>query len=804
MELLAPAGDEGALRAAVCAGADAAYLGFQAFSARASATNFDGEQLARAIQYAHLYGVRVYVTVNTLVKQRELEAAYKALQTIAYARADAVIVQDLGVAALTKQYFPTLEIHASTQMALHNATGMRWAKAQGINRVVLARECSLPEITLAAQQGVGIEVFIHGALCSGVSGQCLMSSMAGGRSGNRGRCAQPCRQILRLGGYGGALLSLRDLCLREQLPQLVRAGVSALKIEGRLKRPEYVAVVVDSYRRAIDAMERGAPPSTDQAEREWLMQAFHRGGFTAGHAGGDQDGAVADPSRVGHGGLPMGRVVTVKNNLATVKLARALHDGDGLQLRGIEDADLRYAGKDKAAGEEAVLRLRPGQVARPGDEVARLTDVRQMAFVQKLCEKKPIPVMLHAVIELGNPLRLTLCDGTRQVTVEGPCPQRAQTRASTVEEVRKQLGRLGDSPFALTRETDLTLELQSGALFVPVSSLNALRREAVAALMKARTAAFFGLEKEQRLEQQEPRSLKLPVPVLPQPLGKDILAVSFSDPAMGQALREAGANRLLFAPWDLRPQALEAAFQVLPPDTWLELPPYVSEDSLQDVLVAMRAHGTALGGAVVGSVGQLGTDFGLPVALGAGVPITNHMVLEVLAQSRPSFYILWPEWSFGEQKELLAATSSTGRKAPEALLTMYGRQPLMLLHHCMNRVHLGLSRQRSACNFCQGGQMACGAHRPEMIDRKGYRFPLTRTVTRAGCLINVLGALPTDLRKQDDKRRALDAGMLLRFTTEEAEEQQAITKVFAALLKGEPVPANPMPTTAGHLLRGVE
>ena len=267
MELLAPAGDEAALRAAVCAGADAVYLGFARFGARASAANFDAEALEKAVAYAHLYRVRVYVTVNTLVKQAELADVYETLNTVARCKADAVIVQDAGVMRLAREAFPGLALHASTQMGIHTVAGARFLQEHGVARAVLARECTLPVAAAIGRTGVQTEVFVHGALCASVSGQCLLSSMAGGRSGNRGRCAQPCRQAVTLDGTTAALLSMKDLCLRDHLPALQQAGVTALKIEGRLKRAEYVAVVTQSYRNALDALARAAFAPADEHER---------------------------------------------------------------------------------------------------------------------------------------------------------------------------------------------------------------------------------------------------------------------------------------------------------------------------------------------------------------------------------------------------------------------------------------------------------------------------------------------------------------------------------------------------------
>ncbi|MDD3336044.1 MAG: U32 family peptidase, partial [Eubacteriales bacterium] len=223
-ELLCPAGEEAALRAAIDEGANAVYLGYKAYGARASAVNFDAEALERSVRYAHLYHARVHVTVNTLVKPAEFEGVREALRVIASTGADAVIVQDLGVARLVRDDFPTLDLHASTQMALSNRSDALFAKEFGFQRVVLARECTLAEVRKVVQTGIETEIFAHGALCSGVSGRCLASSMAGGRSGNRGRCAQPCRMRMKLGELDAALLSLRDLCTWQDLPVLCESG----------------------------------------------------------------------------------------------------------------------------------------------------------------------------------------------------------------------------------------------------------------------------------------------------------------------------------------------------------------------------------------------------------------------------------------------------------------------------------------------------------------------------------------------------------------------------------------------------
>ena len=350
MEILAPAGNREALERAQAAGADAVYLGYAAFSARAGAGNFNDEELADALRFAHLHRMRVYVTVNTLVKDGELAEVEKLLTRLETLQVDGVLVQDFGILRMIRRKHPGLRVHASTQMAIHNASGVRWCAKMGMKRVVLARECSLDEIRKCVETGMEIEIFGHGAQCVSVSGECLFSSMVGERSGNRGRCAQPCRKIYRLDGRIGAWLSPRDLCLRDEVPALAEAGAASLKIEGRLKRPEYVYTVTDSYRRALDTWREGRFEPADDAETEALQQMFHRGGFMWGYAFGAEDAAVIQPESVNHRGIRIGTAEHVRGRISEVRLTRNLHDGDGLRLNhdGTE-TEMTYAGPDVPA-----------------------------------------------------------------------------------------------------------------------------------------------------------------------------------------------------------------------------------------------------------------------------------------------------------------------------------------------------------------------------------------------------------------------------------------------------------------------
>ena len=275
-ELLAPAGDMECLYAAVAAGADAIYVGGKRFGARAFAKNFEIDELASAVRYCHLHGVKLYVTLNTLIEDREMADAVQYAAELYRIGVDALIVCDVGVIAAIRRYVPDLELHASTQMSVHNTCGVKAVYDMGISRAVVARELSLDEIrSVVDNSPLEIEVFLHGALCVCHSGQCLFSSMVGGRSGNRGECAQPCRLPFNGGKY---LLSLKDLSLADHIPALIESGVASLKIEGRMKSPEYVYAVTSVYRRLLDEHR-----SANAKERDLLRRAFSRGGFTDGY-----------------------------------------------------------------------------------------------------------------------------------------------------------------------------------------------------------------------------------------------------------------------------------------------------------------------------------------------------------------------------------------------------------------------------------------------------------------------------------------------------------------------------------------
>lgn len=424
LELLAPAGSFEGLKAAVCAGADAVYMGGAKFGARAYADNPDGEELLKAIDYAHLYGVKFYLTVNTLLKERELTGElYDYLRPCYEHGLDAVLVQDIGVLRAIRRWFPDLPVHASTQMTVCGADGVRFLEELGVARVVLARELSLDEIrAIHDRTDAELECFVHGALCYCYSGQCLFSSILGGRSGNRGRCAQPCRLSYEALADGqllskkeeGALLSPKDICALDLLPQIIEAGACSFKIEGRMKRPEYAAGVVRIYRKYLDQYIRHGAKGcrVSEEDRQELALLFNRGGFSRGYY--------------------------------------EKHNGrDLMALKSAPPTD------------------------RKKQEYENLIASLKKSYID---DEKKLPLRGRFYARAGERMRLELktADG-RALTVYGDIPQIPQNLPMAEAQFQKQLEKTGNTPFVWEH---LEVKLD-GPLFAPLQALNALRREAL-------------------------------------------------------------------------------------------------------------------------------------------------------------------------------------------------------------------------------------------------------------------------------------------------------------------------------------
>ena len=775
LELLAPAGSMDALKAALANGADAVYLGAAAFGARASA-GFDRDSLREALRLAHLHRKRIYVTVNILVKDEELPGIRNTLAMLDALGADAVIVQDLGVLKLCREEFPCLPVHASTQMALHNASGVRLLKALGAKRAVLARECGLDDIRMAAREGLELEVFCHGALCVSVSGQCLFSSMIGGRSGNRGRCAQPCRLPYAYQGKTGAFLSPRDLCARDMLERMAHAGAYSFKIEGRLKRPEYVAVVTRAYRNALDAVEAGDFKPAAPEEKEGLTQIFARGGFTGGYIGGQEDAAVIYEKRVTPEGTALGSVQKTYRKggtlLCDVPLLKDLHNGDGLEIGAQE---LRYSGPEVPAGSIAALRLR--NAVKPGDAVRRTEDESQLSAARKTYENGGLEAALSIPFDAkltafpNAPVSLTVTDGESAVTVTGESCAEAQASALTDESARRSLSKTGGTPFEL-RE----LRVKTQNAYLPAAVLNALRREALDKLTEARIAAHPKSYGEKQVFAPQKRA-----PFTPRLI---VRTACFDD---AKRLFSSGADLLLYAPDDMTEAALMRDLSRFPEKTVFCLPIQCREETLQMLRRLTRQYTVPV---CVGSPGQLGL-FPDAVMAGEGVPIMNSEAVHLLSSLGIHSMTLSREMS---RSQLDTLPQDVG----ELILPVYGRTRLMVLNHCPMRTVKGLSAGKDRCLMCELGKGTSGT---TLKDRMGAEYPLLPCRLPKGCIVELIADKPLHLSAYLDGIPPVS--YLLTFSTETAGERQAVIAHYAALLQGHaPAPLD-VNGTPGRFLTGV-
>ena len=502
VELLAPVGSFEALKAAVQNGANAVYLGGKDFGARASANNFDRDELKEAVKYAHIRGVQVFVTTNTLRKENEIEDFLEYAKFLYDIDVDAIILQDIGMARLIKRELPDFELHASTQMVAHSLEDVKYLESVGFDRVVLAREVTVEEIKYICDNcKADIEVFVHGALCVCYSGQCLMSSMIGNRSGNRGRCAQPCRQRYELidvytgevvNSNGDYLLSPRDLNAIEEIDKVIDAGVHSLKIEGRMKRPEYVATVIDGYRKTIDEYLATNKLNVSDETINDLYTIFNRK-FTKGLLLGDVGKDMMNSQLPNNQGLYVGTVVDYnkKAKRLKIKLANTLKKGDGINLGGgtigriIKNGNIETIGyKGETIELDFVGEARKGQIVFKTSD-SELMDRVQATFTQ---DKEFVKNIIDAkiTIKLGQKPILTLKDRhSNEATIEGDkIVEEAMKVALSKEKVETQLRKLGNTPYELDL---LEIELDDN-VSLPISLLNQMRRDCIELLDKERVS----------------------------------------------------------------------------------------------------------------------------------------------------------------------------------------------------------------------------------------------------------------------------------------------------------------------------
>lgn len=745
-ELLAPAGSFASLKAAVAAGADAVYMGGARFGARAYAQNADQDEMIAAIEYAHLHGCRLYMTVNTLFKENELGELYEYLLPYYKAGLDGVIVQDLGALSFIREHFPGIELHASTQMTITSVYGAKELKRLGCCRVVPAREVSLEEIRrIYDETGMDIETFVHGALCYCYSGQCLMSSLIGGRSGNRGRCAQPCRLPYRVYEQENGtavnkedqkcVLSMKDLCTLDILPQILEAGVFSLKIEGRMKSPRYTAGVVRIYRKYLDRyLEYGSEGYyVEPEDKKELLDLFDRGGFTSGYY--------------------------------------TRHNGrDMIALK--EKPEFRETNKE-------------------------LFDFLDREYVET--EKKE-PVEGYAYLAEGLPSVLTLTCGDISVTVSGQEPQAAKNQPMTREKVIRQLGKTGATAFEFT---ELEAEV-CGALFLPVQALNELRREGFEALTEAiqnqwrRKAPEAGeVQNGADSGEKSSRAAGCAGPVPDESAGKRPMYLTVSAETGDQL------SAALAVP-EVRRICLDASsFQ---PGRWAEFVQLIHQAGKECYLTLphiFRTHAIGFFRTYRSCLEQAGFDgllirafeeiqwmreeqISFSASFDASVYAWNHGAVHTLKEEQAAF--ITAPWELNS-RELEPVFEACRREGLPAELIVYGRAPMMVSAQCITKTVKGCSKCPSLL---------------WMKDRTGARLPVQNHC--AFCYNMILNPLPVSLHGcADSVKRLAPEGLRLCFTIETGEETKAVLNAFAAeFIRGENAEPPFTEFTRGHFRRGVE
>ena len=496
IELLAPAGNFDSLKAAVQAGCDAVYLGGKAFGARAFSKNFNDEELVNAIEYAHLYGVKVYVTCNTLVYDDEVKEFLNYVEFLHKNNVDAILIQDLGMLDLVRKTYPNLEVHSSTQMHIHNLDGTQLMESLGVKRVVLARETSFKEIKrIKSNSNVELEVFVHGALCVSYSGCCLMSYFNGGRSGNRGECAGSCRlkydvidnqKVLNNEKYP---ISLKDLNSLENIGNLIDAGVSSLKIEGRMKSPAYVYLVVSLYRQAIDSYYKNKKVEINKEKLHDLKVIFNRE-YTRGFLFNENNNDIVNMKNSNHQGVEVGKVIKSSNSTVYVKLSDSVKIGDALRLLSkTEDAIILnnfYINKKlvKSANKGDIINFVAHKNIDINSQVLKTSSKSIIDNINDIVEsnqrKVPITVTINA--KVNEALSISATDGKNSVKISSIVLDKSINRPTTKEDLEEKINKLNDTIYTIN---SLKINIDDN-VFVPLKIFNDLRRNVIDELNKKR------------------------------------------------------------------------------------------------------------------------------------------------------------------------------------------------------------------------------------------------------------------------------------------------------------------------------
>lgn len=805
MELLAPAGSLEHLKAALEAGADAVYLGGKLFSARKFANNFSNEELKEAVHLAHIYGASVYLTLNTLIKDKEFDELRKFLEFLKTIPLDGILVQDLGVAAEIRKIAPRIPIHASTQMTVSNADGARFLKSLGFQRVVLSRELSIDEIRRIVENvDVEIEVFVHGALCVCYSGQCLMSSFIGGRSGNRGSCAQPCRMSYELVNAAGDtinknrgqyILSLKDSMSIDLLKELKEAGVASLKVEGRMKSPEYVYRTVSAYRKVLDSLDTGEKADTAPLKRG-LKEEFNRGYTDAYMKGTAGPGMITEVSPGNHG-VDAGKVFRISRNGFEFRAeTKEPEDWLGISFETKKNTIEYVSGTEVNSLGRGVYQVRSDVKPKPEGKVYWNGKKKNLALLKKDYRKRiPVSFVLEAVP--GQPISLSVFDraGNRCTQLSEAAAEKAVKRVTDREEIYSQLNRLGNSPFCLEN-----LECRNQGCMIPKSLLNQLRRDCVDQLTELRAKAHEAQIPAARESQMEPlcrKSWKKEKP--------GIVVRTCSLKQLQEAY-EAGIRTFIFGgeSWKRIPLPLEHYKEALKfcreneCRIWFASPRIINEEDRIKAKKAFLSCGVLgpdallldfLGAAVW--VKELGMD--IPVIAGPSLNIFNSNALRIFKKWGFQGALLSQELTLPQIRDINACS-----EIPTGAM-VYGRTELMVSNYCVINQFLG-ERDKKHCS------RPCLKQSYFLKDVNGHRFPVK---TDEWCHMHILNSDILDMSPYVDELKKSGLSYLVVDLRGEDRGTEEICRLYCDLAEGKDMDREELKQnrdvkyTRGHFFRGV-
>jgi putative protease len=756
-ELLAPAGSLDAARAALANGADAIYLGAERFNARDEGAHLSLDDLAEACRLARERGKRVYLTLNTLVKPAELVDALLLLGECIDRGVDAAIVQDVGLVRLIQRVFPGFELHGSTQMTVHDDSGAAVMRRLGLERVVLARENTLDDIRVirAAVPELRLESFIHGALCISYSGQCYMSGMISERSANRGSCAQSCRKDYTLTDStsgetldSGYLISARDLAAYDHLSELAALGVHTLKIEGRKKKPDYVATVTRSYRQFLERVRAGEPAVPTPEPPSELVQIFSRG-FTGGMYGGRAGRDYVTRDQPDNRGIPLGTVVGRERGALVVQLSEALETGDGIALEpppGVTGRTLGFTVQSARSLPSHETGARQAVTAATGAIPShvdgwRVVRTAQAALTRRAREsyaslvappaQQRTRVDVRAFGSAGGPLKLLFTAADETVDVRSAIELAPATKRSTDQaRLREQIGRLGETPFALGAVDDAGL---APGLFIPVSELNSMRQRAVAELTSRRDWARVAALAERQARVRESVARIDSAPRAPDPAFRLAADVHRIDHALAAA--DAGATEISFDPFLRHP-----------------VPPLARVRALHEELgargITLRIRTPSIVRPEERRALDRWLELGLPVLTGhlglmaelggAGRDVVADYAVNCFNQQSAAEYfrlgaariVLSVELTVEEASAVAEHWSGSGFD-----IVLHGRPEGMTIEHCV--LSAAFDRVPTTCRDL------CVKKHPnvELTDPAGYTFPVA---TDSACRNRLLHSRPID------------------------------------------------------------